>query len=36
MKEYDLSVNKELRDTCMERVDVLEKVKKLFLIPAWT
>lgn len=33
MKEYDLSVNKELRDTCMERVEVLDKVKKLFLIP---
>lgn len=33
MKEYDLSVNKELRETCMEQVDALEKVKKLFLIP---
>lgn len=33
MTEYEITMNKELRETYMNRVEVLDKVKKLFLIP---
>lgn len=33
MTEYEITMNKELRETYMNRVEVLGKVKKLFLIP---
>lgn len=33
MTEYEITMNQELRETYMNRVEVLDKVKKLFLIP---
>lgn len=33
MKENQLLENKQMREECMERIEVLEKVKKLILLP---